>query len=289
MPRDQNRKVKQKCGGVVYSCEKCNHTVELEVAAKVNKIDTIKPVTKEPKNARSIKKEAQDESKSLVQMKSLTPSVLPLYVKVTHKGFWVTDESTKLHVGTMNEKCERNSIMLTNDCILYKLKIAIRHRFICKGLIEPYEIDPQNLVPHIVVRKSPGDSSSQFKAIQGEYFKIDECDLSVKSQFLLIELDKTRGLHMTMIFSKGLKKECPDLIGEFKDMLAMLLDPKNQHLLQEYADLPYFAQDAVGYWKETADQYPLNVTPPADWKPSTKKVIDVSALNLSPIGSVITF
>lgn len=54
MSRDQNRKIKQKCGGVVYSCEKCHHTVELEVTSKVNK------------NGRSIKKEAKDESKSLV-------------------------------------------------------------------------------------------------------------------------------------------------------------------------------------------------------------------------------
>ena len=301
MPRNQNlrenpsRKINHKCGGIVYSCEKCNHTVELHVTAKVDKTN----VVKEPKKPRQRRNALTPDTPLDMLMISLptipesdektvvmNPSVLPIYAKVTHKGHWVTDESTKLHMGTMDEKCNRNSVMLTNDCLLYKLKLAIRHRFICLGLIEPHDIDPQNLVPHIVVRKSPGDSNSQFHPIQGEVFKIDEADLSVKSQFLLIELDRTRDLHMTMIFSKGLKQRC-DMVVEFKEMLAMLLDPKYQHLLQEYADLPYFGQDAVSYWKETKDQYPMNVTPPPDWKPTPKKGLDLSGVRLSAIGSVL--
>ena len=45
MPRNSTKKLNQKCGSIVYSCEKCNHTVQLHVTAKVDETNVVKEPT----------------------------------------------------------------------------------------------------------------------------------------------------------------------------------------------------------------------------------------------------
>lgn len=208
-----------------------------------------------------------------------------MLVEVKHMGYWITDEKG-VHRATTDESCNRNSIMLTSDCLLYVYKLALRHLLLSRGVITEEDIDPANAIPHIKVRSDAKDPFSKYKKIQGKKFLVEESMLSVKSDFLTIELDEKLDLHCTMIYSKGLKKRV-DSLEAFKEMLTLL--NKNPDMIQEYAALPYFGQDAIAYWVETKDAYPKNITPPKDWKPA-QKITDeekFSKFKVSPAGSVI--
>ena len=211
---------------------------------------------------------------------------LPVVVEVRHLGFWITDEKGT-HISTMDESCDRNSVMLEPTCLLYVYKLALRHLLLSRGVIVPEDIDAQNLVPHVVVRASKTDGLSKFKTIHGDKFLIEESMLSPKSDFLIVELDKRRGLHYTIIFSKKLKDRV-DSAEAFKETIMTL--NRYPELLKGYSSLPYFGLDAIPYWVETADKYPFNVIPPPDWKPTVKpkKGEELAKLKLTAAGSVIS-
>lgn len=106
--------------------------------------------------------------------------------------------------------------------------------------------------------------------------------LSVKSDFLLLELDESRDLHTTLVFSKGIKKRM-DLVEALKIVIRNLnLHPET---IAQYSSLPYFGQDEIEYWHDTPNSYPLNVKKPNNYVPKPK-IIETYA-NLSPAGSLI--
>lgn len=118
------------------------------------------------------------------------------------------------------------------------------------------------IVPHIVVRRNKQDKFSEFKTIQGQVFDVKEADLSLKNDFLIIELDRDRELHFTVVWKKTLKRNTKNIniIEAFKTMVATL--KKHPELIKQYASLPYFGEHALMYWMETAKNYPFNVCPP---------------------------
>ncbi len=69
---------------------------------------------------------------------------LPVCLQVEYDGFWTTN-------------CNRNSVILKPNSLLYVYKLAFRHLLLSMNVITPHDIDSQNLVPHIVVRKSNTD------------------------------------------------------------------------------------------------------------------------------------
>ncbi len=118
-----------------------------------------------------------------------------------HNGFWITDKEGN-HKGIRDENVDKNSVMLDNECLLYVYKIALRHLLLSLKIITPQIIDNQNLVPHIVVRTGKDDPKSNYNTIENEQFIITQESISVKKKFMIIEIDKLRDLHMTMIFDK---------------------------------------------------------------------------------------
>ena len=126
---------------------------------------------------------------------------LPVCVRVDHDGFWITNNNG-IHISSLDYNCDRNSVMLTPNSLLYIYKLAFRHLLLSMKVITSYDIDAQNLVPHIVVRKNKADTNSNYNKIQGETFIITDESLSDKTDFLIIELDRERDLHMTVCYSK---------------------------------------------------------------------------------------
>lgn len=233
---------------LLYRCEKCDHEVELKLTvvserkarSRVDN-DTIKHLNTQPDTRLS----------------------LPVCVKLSYSGFWVTN-THGFHISVNDESCTRNSVMLNNDCLLYVYKLALRHYLLSQKIITPHDIDAQNLVPHVVVRKSPSDTQSKYKSANGEIFIIDEIALSVKNDFLLIELDVQRDLHMTLIFSKKIKNKC-NLVNALRTVIGNL----NEHpeLIEKYSSLEYFGLAEIDYWYNTPESYPLDVNKPLDYQP----------------------
>lgn len=208
---------------------------------------------------------------------------LPILVTVIHKGFWVT-EKDGTHIGVDDINCDKNSVMLANNCLLYVYKLALRHLLLSNKIITPQDIDNGNLVPHIVVRKNKHDPFSTYKSIQGNSFILKEENFSAKSDFLIAELDEKQDLHCTLIYSKKIKQRV-DLIQAFKTVIKVLNYYPN--LIQEYASLPYFGQAEISYWYDRTVYNPMEVKAPADYQPSVHNACKDVPKVVSAAGSIL--
>lgn len=240
-------------------CEKCGH---------------IQPIKKTNKNSKQAI-EYPDIIKQVNDYKSL-----PVYVGLKHQGFWVTDING-IHVPNLDESCNRNSVMLSPDCLLYVYKIALRHLLLSMHIIQPSEIDPANLVPHVVVRKNKDDPFSKYKSIQDEDFLISEADISSKSDFIILELDKKRDLHMTLIYSKGIGKKI-NLVKAFINVIKLL--NSQPELIELYSSLKYFGDNEIEYWYDTGSLYPNNISIPENY---IKEINIPKKIHVTSAGSVI--
>lgn len=201
---------------------------------------------------------------------------LPVQVEFRHLGFWITNSEGR-HLSTDDPACGRNSVMLAPNCLLAIYKVALRHYLLSLGIISPQEIDNQNLIPHVVVRKNEKDSKSSFHSVQGEKFLIMAEDLSSKSDFLIAELDRVRDLHITLFYSKGIKKRV-DLLESFKKVLQIL--NTYPELIGKYAALEGYGEKEIEYWFRNVESYPFQINRPSDWspvKPPPKKEYRVSS------------
>jgi len=203
----------------------------------------------------------------------------PLFIEIKHIGYWITNDN--IHTSTNDNYCDNNSVMLSSDCLLYVYKIALRHYLLSKQIISPKDIDPQNLVPHIVVRNNKRDINNNFDEIQNEKFVITKESLSLKSNFLLLELDETRNLHMTLIFSKRIGSQC-NLIEAFDEVLGYL--NKYPNMIETYKELEYFGNDHTKYWYNTPDSFPFKINKPLDYIPEKKKDLNYKT---SAAGTII--
>lgn len=218
-----------------YQCSHCGHTNET------------KKIKKDKKNQNIV-------VPSLIKFENEIRD-LPICVEVKHCGFWITNE-IGLHMHTWDENCNKNSVMLTNDCLLYIYKIALRHLLLSIQAITPKDVDSANLVPHIKIRNNPTDPFSKYKMIQGKKYIISSDMVSVKNDFITIEIDKKNDLHCTLIYSKKIKERI-DLLEAFKTVIKTL----NQHpgLIKQYIELPYFGEECINYWYDCPNGYPFNI------------------------------
>jgi hypothetical protein len=208
---------------------------------------------------------------------------LPVKILVKHKGFWITDPSGT-HTTSQNSLCDNNSVMFTNDSLLYVYKLALRHFLLTKKVIEPTDIDNANLVPHMRVRKDKNDRFSKYDLVQNKNYIIREQDISIKNDFITIEVDIKKDLHSTLIFSKGIKHKI-DLLKAFKTVLSILNAFPN--LIDEYSKLPYFGEAAIKYWYYESNNYPFNVTPPFDYIAPEEKSETHDTLATTVAGSIV--
>jgi len=285
-----------------YNCENCGHETHINISTP--NVTKEKPLTKENKSRRKfqtknvVEKIEQNAVEKIEQSDiynvpncNLTNSLnFPVQVEIKHKGFWVTDMNG-IHVPLEDQKCDNNSVMLTNDCLLYIYKLALRHYLLAHKIIDVSDIDNANLVPHIRVRKDKNDSFSKYNFVQNKIYIIKQQDISIKNDFMTIEIDRKKDLHFTMIFSKGIKSKV-DLLKAFKTVLAILNMYPN--LMHEYSLLPYFGEQAMEYWYGDSSTlnhlgvtqvYPFNVTPPQNYVLSKENVNTVCKTTIA--GSII--
>lgn len=177
-------------------------------------------------------------------------------VIVKHNGFWVTKNG--LHIASDDISCQKNSVILDPKTKLYVYKLAFRHLLLSLRIIEPCDIDSQNLVPHIAIRKNKYGSLDSYSQIQNKEFTIGSQDVCVRNDFILLELDRSRDLHTTLIYKKRIKDKI-DLMKCFKLIIRILdLYP---NMASEYSSLPYFGQEYTKYWYDTPESFPFIISP----------------------------
>jgi hypothetical protein len=207
----------------------------------------------------------------------------PICVQIKHWGYWMTD-ANGYHYGTTDKTCERNSIRLTDDCLLYVYKIALRHLLLSMKIISPHEIDAGNLVPHIKVRNNKDDAFSKYDIIQEQKYIIGIDKLSAKNDFLIMELDAVKDLHFTLIYSKKIGKKI-NLIDALKKVIKVL--NTYPELVNQYSNLTYFGNNCHDFWyNDATENYPFNINPPEDYKSETN-LIDIGSIKISPAGSIL--
>ena len=98
--------------------------------------------------------------------------------------------------------CDKNSIMLKNDCLFYIYKLALRHLLLSMKVITPKQIDAANLVPHIKVRENKNDSFSKYKIMQDKKYVISDKEVSVKKDFITLEVDRDNDLFVGDLYKE---------------------------------------------------------------------------------------
>ena len=188
--------------------------------------------------------------------------VFPFMLRFDHLGYWTTDDEEK-HVPSQDHSCSRNSVMLRNTCLPWVLKVALRHQLASSGHFTVRNLDPQNLVPHLVVRSGPNDSASRFDSIRTDAFVVRRRDVSCKSKFLMLELGpRADDLHYTLVYYKTGVPKGLDLMAALETTIRHLTHER----IAEYQALPDFGGGAraVAYWSERRS-YPNGITPPLDF------------------------
>lgn len=261
---------------ITIFCEKCSHNNEVEISSKTS----VSVPTKAFKFPRMKEKKTKTKTNTNTSIDNNTSDIMtipnvtfskppinfPLCVEVKHRGFWITN-ADGVHIPTLDTSCDRNSVMFTPDCLLYVYKLALRHLLLSTGIITPRNIDPQNLVPHMVVRKNKSDITSH-AAIQNKKYIITPDKISIKNDFMLIEVDEAEDLHYTLIFNKKIKERV-DLMKAFKTVVSVLNE--YPELIEKYSNLPYFGNSCIKYWHEVPDSYPFGIELPENYisaKPS---------------------
>jgi hypothetical protein len=190
---------------------------------------------------------------------ALRVSPLPVCVILNHDGFWITKDGK--HQSTTDITCNSKSVILSPKCMLYVYKLALRHLLLSMKMISPCDLDSQNIVPHVVVRKNNHDSNSYYDVIQGEKFSIGESSISAKKDFLIIEIDRVRNLHTTLIYSKNIGSRV-NLLAAFKSVVILL--NKYPYLAEYYSNLPYFGESENQYWYDTPSSFPFGINKSKD-------------------------
>lgn len=205
---------------------------------------------------------------------------LPVGFTFNHCGYWITEDG--VHKGVDDSNVDRNAVMVDTSCLLYVYKLALRHYLLSRGIIKPSDIDAQNLVPHVVVRKNKHDRFSQYQKIQGRNFIVKEADISIRSDFMLIELDKEKDLHFTLIWSKKIRTKI-DLLEAFKYVLRVLND--HPEMIEQYQALNDFGIGEIEHWYETGDQYPYNLQAA---KGEIKEEVNIELPERTAAGSILS-
>jgi hypothetical protein len=201
-----------------------------------------------------------------------------IFIRITHQGWWITRGGR--HVATDDHLCDRNSVILDRACLLYIYKLALRHLLLARGRLHPRDVDPQNLVPHILARdpKSTSRSHDLYDELQGATYLLTRDMVSDDGKMLILELDADADLHCTMVFkrppkAKSKSKTKAPAFDYTAALIQVILDlDAHPERIAEYAALEYFGQDEISYWAEPGS-YPLHITKPKDWvapkRPST--------------------
>lgn len=217
----------------------------------------------------------------------------PVYVEIRHDGFWVSTGSGE-HFTTDDENYQKkegeiggNCVWLKSSCVLSIHKKAMIHMLSCMGLFRSGDLDPQNTVPHVMVRK-PGKRNTHHKSfeewgIDGQWVKIGEDSFTGRDDCVMVTLDAAKKIHMTLIYRTGLKRDT-NPIDVYKWVLRILTAfPK---LLDEYEKLELDG-NVIDYWNNTPREYPNNVGLPQAYEPPKRQQIQLPA-HINASGTVGT-
>jgi hypothetical protein len=306
---DKRRRVSRKVDPLDFSCQNCGHSVELHVTARSREPQATAPATadrprrecKRAKHSSKAKGESECEAKGEAKGEAEAKGVdLPVVVTLSHVGYWITNKEGR-HEATLDERCDRNSVMLAPDSMLYVYKIAMRHYLLSRGVLMAHDVDNAMLVPHVKVRDNK-DATSFADYVQNRQFRIavekrestipglTESHLSSKDKFLMIELDLKRDLHYTLVFAKNIKARLAELdttlIECFKETLRIL--NAHPHIIKQYSARPYFGAADSARWERDAAAYPHNVAESAELPAAATAVaVPPPAFRTSPAGSII--
>lgn len=101
--------------------------------------------------------------------------------------------------------------------------------------------------------------------------------ISCKNDFMILELDETLNLHMTLIYARKLGAT-HDLIEAFKIVLKVLNTYPD--LIEEYSKLEYFGEKEIQYWYDCEENmYPFNVKCPENYISQHSSKIEIPKKN----------
>ena len=189
---------------------------------------------------------------------------------VQHTGFWITVHGK--HKATDDYKCERNSVMLDSKTKAYQLKLRVRHYLLSEQQMTQSDVDEQNLVPHIQIRKKNAMRTDfEYKAIQGAEYVIDRDAVFIGPDCIMLVLDHKRKIHYSLIYKDGISGRV-DLLAVVVKVWNDMEDASPQSSA-EYAALPNFGGDTnvLQYWSEPGSYQAQRITPPSDYVPRQVK------------------
>ena len=91
-----------------------------------------------------------------------------------------------------------NSALISEDCLLFKLKTRFIDQLLINGLIQPADLDEQNRTPHININ---GDQMV-FVALDGLTVSVGNSTIRVYDNYIALEINKK--YHMTLIFKNNI-------------------------------------------------------------------------------------
>jgi hypothetical protein len=200
---------------------------------------------------------------------------LPLLVEFNHDGFWDVDEKGYRYNTDVN--CDRNSVIVSKDCLFSIYKIALRHLLLSMDVIQPDDVVLPNLIPYLNVRKNKYDPNSIYDSIKKRKFLITQKNILVEQNSLSLMLDQQTDLRILLICDKNITLSV-DLAEVFIKVIQLL----NAHpdFIKEYAKLEDFGKNEVAYWYSTKSLYPNNIVMP-------KKYTIVDDRKVSSAGSIL--
>jgi len=107
--------------------------------------------------------------------------------------------------------------------------------------------------------------------------------VSNKKDFIVLELDKKRDLHMTLVYKKQIRNNI-DLMACLKLVIHLL--NTYPELVTMYANLSYFGNQQTKYWYDVPESFPFRIEIPASYTVTDEKP-NYDALKVASGGSII--
>lgn len=120
----------------------------------------------------------------------------------------------------------RNSALVSEDSVLFKLKMRLMDQLLINGLILVSDLDEQNRTPHININ----GSKEVFDRLNGSTVSISNMTIRAQNDSVMLEIDKV--YHMTLVYKKGIIAAVDDVYIVLDSVLEqLLLEINNERFL----------------------------------------------------------